>query len=96
MAFAPLSTYFPPVGNGTILGQFREKEYGAVFEYSKATEKCPFSGYEDYNTVVWFEHGPQRFRWAKVMNTVAYIIVDEKYNGEPITEKWMLKNHRKY
>ena len=37
MAYAPSSTCFN-VGDGTILGCFKEKEYGKVFEFSSAKD----------------------------------------------------------
>lgn len=95
MSFAPSSTYFAPFGDGSIVGRFDLKENGNVFEYSKAEDR--FFG-EEFDMWVWV--GPtvdtlQR-RYAKVLKTVAYIVVDENPDGSPVTEKWEIKNHKKY
>lgn len=89
MAFAPTTTYFD-VGDGTILGCFEEKDHGHYFEFSVPTEPAPW---EEYGMWVWV--GNAERRWAKVLKTVAYIVVNEDENG-PVVEKWYIKNHREY
>jgi len=35
-------------------------------------------------------------RYARVLKTVAYIVVDEGEAGEPITEKWDIRSAHQY
>ena len=76
---------------GKILGQFREADYGVTFEYSETDEETPFPGFE---TQVWVSDGG--FRWAKVLKTVAHVVVDEGFGGVPVVNKWHLRGHRQY
>ena len=36
------------------------------------------------------------YRYATVKKTVAYVVIDEDDNGEPVIEKWNIKGHRIY
>lgn len=93
MSFAPLSTYHGHVGDGSILGSFRHKETDNFFEFSKADKLVP--GYpEDFDALVWLLDGTAS-RYAKVLKTVAYVIVDENDDGLVI-EKWAIKNYTSY
>lgn len=89
--FAPNSVLYPPYGDGSIIGRFYERDYGHVFEYSKAKE---FLFGLEYDVIVWV--GNNDFRYAKVLKTVAYIVVDEAADGDPVIDKWLLKGHRVY
>jgi len=93
MAFAPETVMFG-IGDGSILGQFTEVEYGNVFEYSEAFE-FPFG--KEYNSYVYVGPGmkPER-RYAKVLKTRAYVVVGEYANGAPMIEKWVIRNHKVY
>jgi hypothetical protein len=87
MAFAPSFT----VDNATWLGRFNEADHGARFDYSRpeAGEVSPFPGYE---VKVWC--GPLgEFRWANVVKTRAYVVVDEGADGAPVVNKWIIRNH---
>lgn len=80
-----------------ILGQFREKEFGKLFEY---VERNPDDGFEKFACPTKFPHmiyvGPhQERRFANVKQTVAYIVTDEDDFGA-IAEKWEIKSHKKY
>ena len=83
---------------GLVRGQFKN-ELGHWFDYSaaKADEATPFPGYELKVYVggngAAGDHG---FRWAKVLKTVAYVVVDEAADGAPVVEKWAIKNHSIY
>jgi len=71
------------------LGEFVEEEYGGTFTY-KETE-----GYNPYNL-------PHQIdvldgtRFAIVKKTVAYIAIDEDEDGNPVLEKWSIKQHKQY
>lgn len=90
MAYAPLSTYMNAGGDGSILGQFVEKEYGRTFEFS-AAKSTPFEGYD---VLVWTRD--DSYRYARVLKTVAYLVIDEGLDGEPVVEKWDIKRHQLY
>jgi len=97
MAFADSSTYFN-TGDGSIVGQFTEKEHGNIFEYS-AVPKDKTEDFPSYEHIVWV--GPSlvsgtEYRHAKVLKTVAYVIVDEDDEGIPVIEKWDIKSHCVY
>lgn len=92
MAFADSTTYFD-TGDESICGCFEEKEHGHLFEFSKNPVVSGNS--EEYPHLVWVNSRDPETRYAKVLKTVAYIVVDENENGLVI-EKWFIKNHRKY
>ena len=83
-----------------ILGQFEEKDIGNPFEYSErrwhTDEFAPEFPHVIYvsGRGKWAESCETRL--AKVLKTVAYIVVNEDENGEPIVEKWYIKNHKEY
>ena len=62
--FAPYSVYHGAGGDGTILGSFREKDYGHLFEFSVNT----FDDQPEYPHLVWVRDG---LRYAVVKKTVA-------------------------
>ncbi len=88
MAFAPSSEY----DLNNVAGFFREKDHDNPFEYSKVSE-TPFEGYD---RKVWVGPLQCEYRYAKILKTVAYIVVDEDATGGPVVEKWFLKDHRVY
>lgn len=97
MAFAHQSTYFV-IGDNSILGSFEEKDCGNYFEFSENRDEIP--GMENFPHKVWvtslkpgIDGG---FRYARVLKTVAYICVDEDAHGDPVVEKWYIKQHRLY
>ena len=97
MAFADSTTYFK-IGDASIVGCFnlRAGSYHGVFEYSTNPAAEGFS--EDYPHYVWV--GPSLVagtekRYARVLKTVAYVIVDEDENG-PVIEKWQIKGRNIY
>ena len=95
MAFAPSSTYFDQ--KATIIGIFDEKECGNYFEFSHNDDDLDFA--KEFPHKVWvtnesnYDHG---YRYATVKKTVAYVVVDEDDNGDPVVEKWNIKGHRVY
>ena len=83
-----------------ILGQFVEKDHGHTFEFIErnSCDRCNFAYDFPHRIFVghngkWFESDETRV--AKVMKTVAYVIVDEDENG-PVVEKWQTKGHHLY
>ncbi len=90
MAYAPLSTYNSAGGDGSILGQFVEKDHGRTFEFSTA-DSTPFEGFGE---LVWIRD--EQSRYARILKTVAYVVVDEDENGDPVVEKWNIKRHTLY
>ena len=69
-------------------GYFVEKEFGKTFYY-KTADYTPFLCYDKV-----IEVGPNKdeVRFARILQTVAYVVVDEDEYG-PITEKWYLKKN---
>ena len=78
-----------------ILGQFREAEYVATFEFAERRwtddEFAP-----DMPHVIYVGEGSVEPRLAKVLKTVAFVVVDEDADGQPVIEKWSIKNQRDY
>jgi len=95
MAFAP-STVYKNVGDGSILGCFREKDSGNFFEYSTNNE----SVFPDQPHKIWvtnpMEGIDSGFRYGKVLKTVAYIVIDEDEYGQPVLQKWNIKERNEY
>lgn len=90
MAFAPSSVY--PIREG---GAFIEKDHGNFFEYDLHGEDT-FPGYPHR---VWVSENPVNdsgWRYALVKKTVAYIVVDEADDGQPVVIKWSIKGHLSY
>jgi len=79
------------------IGAFKEKSAGNTFEFSANDDQGDMA---EWPHRVWVASGKiandSGWRYAKVMKTVAYIVVDENDYGEPVVEKWYVKNHRTY
>lgn len=90
MAFAPYSNDRLPGDENPIIGCFFERDYGRLFEYTDAVNP-PFDGYRN---VIFVGFGERRY--ARVLKTVAYIVTDVDDDGEPIVEKWRIKDHKQY
>lgn len=90
MAFAPYAACV----NKQVRGCFKEAAHGHFFEYAapETGEFIPFPGYE-----LKVYCGPLgEFRWAKVIASRAYVAIDEAADGQPVVEKWIIRNHRRY
>ena len=97
MAFAPTSTYFDQ--KATIIGIFDEKEYGNYFEFSHNDDDLLSYFGKEFPHKVWVTNASsddRGYRYATVKKTVAYVVIDEDDNGEPVIEKWNIKGHRIY
>jgi len=84
MAFSPIDT--------KVNGCFQNSETSVYFEYAELSGKSWGS-----------EHGAKHkiflndgFRYAIVKKTVVHVIIDENADGEPVWEKWTIKNNRVY
>lgn len=79
------------------IGSFVEKDVGNTFEYSFNDEQGDMPQWPHR---VWVASGKigndSGWRYAKVMNTVAYIVVDENDYGEAVVEKWNIKKRTDY
>ena len=72
------------------VGQFQEKEFKQHFEYTTAE---PDSWGDTFGFPYSVAVGPLgETRFAKVLKTVAYVVVDEDQNGDPVIEKWQIKH----
>jgi len=87
MAFAPAALI------GKVAGQFTEREFGNWFEYDARSDN------PDYPHRVWVttprEGIDSGWRYARVLKTVAHIVIDEDENGL-VVEKWSIKRHSLY
>tara|TARA_Y100000310_G_scaffold103593_1_gene101971 strand:- start:66 stop:401 length:336 start_codon:yes stop_codon:yes gene_type:complete len=101
MAFADSSTCFN-TGDGSIIGGFTEKEHGKFFEFSSAKDEDYAFGIvpSDFTHRVWVTSPwkmDRGYRMAKVLKTVAYVLVDEdEMTGEAVIEKWYTKGYSEY
>ena len=79
-----------------IAGCFNENEYNHIFEYGiRVTDySSGFAPLSDFPHIVFV--GDKSFRYAEVKKTVAYVVVNQDKDGNPVVEKWNIKNHRKY
>ena len=71
------------------IGEFREVDAGNYFTY-KMAEGPAFGEYIHEVDVL------DGYRYAKVLKTVAYIVVDEDEYGQPVVEKWSIEDHFTY
>jgi hypothetical protein len=98
MAFADRSVY-KDVGDASIVGRFDELETGNLFEYSTNNDDFDFA--KPYPHKVWVTTPrpgiDSGYRYATVLKTRAYVVVDEDENG-PVIEKWLFKqnSHKEY
>jgi hypothetical protein len=94
MAFAPHTN--TDIRNGAklplVLGCFNEAEFGRLFEYAiRPDDGIDFA--PDCPHIVYVGDG---FRYARVLKTVAWVAVGEADEGEPVLQKWKLRQHREY
>ena len=92
MSYAPTNTI------KRVIGTFKNKEHGTSFDYEANTPNDSWLPIVDYPHRVWvssfFEDSG--WRYANVKKTVAYIVLDEDEYGQPVIEKWSIKNHITY
>ena len=75
--------------NSKIAGSFQEKEHGKYFDYRYSQNWWGRSHGFDYEIAV----GIDTALCAKILKTVAYVVIDEDEWGSPIVEKWDIKKH---
>lgn len=90
--------------NGDNVGEFTEQDYGKVFTYRKAKEHEKRQHLVDADADS--EYNPYGLpylvdvldgtRFAFVKKTVAYVCVDEDADGQPVFERWSIKQHKIY
>lgn len=73
----------------TIAGCFQHKGTKKVFEYRKSAGN--FAGMPHEIFVGDGSTNGNQIRFARVLNTVAYIVMDEDEFGAPVIEKWSIK-----
>lgn len=104
MAYASISTYFG-AGDGSILGGFNEKDHGHFFEFSQNLGEDAIDQLMlglGYPHKIWVASPSQvvgygcRYRYGKVLKTVAHITTDEADDGSVIVEKWNIKGRADY
>lgn len=98
MAFADRSTY-KDCGDGSILGSFVEKDNGNFFEFSHNQDLSEVWAYR-FPHKIWVTTPADGidcgYRYGIVKQTVAYLAVDEDEFGEPVMQKWQIKQRRDY
>jgi hypothetical protein len=76
-----------------ILGEITEREHGKYFEYGvRPADGCDFA--EDAMHVIAMSDGSTRY--ARVLKTVAWVVINEADDGSPVWERWELKANREY
>jgi len=90
MSYAPSRFY--PLENG---GYFRESKTDNFFEYAAHNNFIEDTVYPEFQHRV-FVDNEGSWRYAKILKKTAYIIVDINDCGEPVIEKWNIKDHHKY
>lgn len=79
-----------------LLGSFREAEYGHTFEYAvRPNDGVDFAPDAPHIIYVGGAVG-DRTRYAKVLKTVAWVATDEDAEGQPVWQKWAIKEHHNY
>ena len=97
MAFADSSTYFN-VGDSSIIGRFFVKDGSdCLVEFSKNNDPKwePVVYPWNFPHKIWVTDPiagvDQGWRYGTVKKTVVYVVVDEDAQGEPVIEKWYIK-----
>jgi len=77
----------PPLGFNwdDLKGEFRHRETRKDFHYRMAGER-PMAFVEYPHEI--FVGPDDQTRYARVLATVAYVVVDEAADGSPVVEKW--------
>lgn len=98
MAYADFSVYRDR-GDGSIIGCFREKSEGNLFEFSHNLDLSETWAY-GFPHKIWVttpvDGIDSGYRYGIVKKTVAYLAVDEDEFGRPILQKWHIKQRREY
>jgi hypothetical protein len=90
MAYAPIREI------KNVIGTFKHKGYDTSFDYVINSPEDSWLPVVNYPHRVWVCNNPiaeSGWRYANVKKTVVDIVVDEDAYGQPIIEKWSIKNH---
>ena len=68
---------------------FRNKETGVIFSYENLTDRKG-NWYSDFQHKILLSNTGE-FRYGTVYKTVAHVCVDEDEYGNPVIEKWKIK-----
>jgi hypothetical protein len=81
-----------PITKRPVIGSFTN-ECGVRFDYTVADTSWTgrLCEGEDINVEIFMCDGSTRF--ARMLKTVIYVIVDENDDGSPVLEKWKIKKH---
>ena len=92
MSFAP---YYNTTAmtQPALLGVILHADTRVQFEYSKRPDGDRDGWAAEYPDRIFVRDGD---RAARVLKTVAYVVIDEDADGEPIVEKWPLASNRAY
>lgn len=96
MSYASLDQFY----NGNLTGNFRHAETDNPFDFINLS-KCECFAFIYKGKIKWAKHkifvGPtgDETRFALVLKTVAYVIVDDTADGW-IVEKWKIKNCKSF
>lgn len=74
-----------------LICSFLHAETDCLFEVSERLDSDIFA---EFPNLVYVGNGESRY--AKVIKTRAYIVTDEDVDGNPVVEKWIIKNRRDY
>lgn len=74
----------------SVVGQFQHKETSKYFEFRQTVDRT-VRGFEHYPYEVFVGPNAESTRFARILKTVAYIVVDEDALGNPVEEKWPIK-----
>ena len=78
-----------------VIGMFTEKTHGHAFGFCENDEPNSWTHAFDLPHLVEVgDHIGWPYRYAKVLKTVAYVVVDEDEHGRPVVEKWDIRKHR--
>lgn len=83
-----------PAYNPSILGSFKETEHNNKFEYTNTRTPIFYQNLA-YDKLVYVGFNGE-YRYARIMKTIAYIIVDELDCNQYVVEKWNIKQHITY
>ncbi len=97
MAYAPHNNQDFAYGKNVplLVGQFVEADRGHLFEYAERPAGLAEGFAPDAQHMVYVGAG-NTFRFARVLKTVAHVIVDVANDGQPVWERWALKRHEAY
>lgn len=84
--------FFETSNGSPTLGQFTHVHTHRTFEYRKTNDPWALQHGYVYEIALNFN----LIRYANVKATVAYVVVDEDEQGQPVEEKWRIKQHHHY